>query len=90
MLKNVKIADFPNARRPVQAAGTAVPISKFHSKDLKAQRSNFVFEADALQAIVDPQNRQIEVFPARRREKTPKEIILDPQAGLCANFQKNV
>ena len=58
MLKNVKIADFPNAR-PVQAAGTAVSISKFHSKDLKAQRSNFVFEAAALQAIFDPQNRQI-------------------------------
>ncbi len=59
MLKNVKIADFPNARRPVQAAGTVVPISKFHSKDLKAQISNFVLEAAALQAIFDPQNRKI-------------------------------
>ena len=52
-----KIADFPNARHHVQAAGTPVLISKFHSKDPKTQRSNFDFEAAALQAIFGPKNR---------------------------------
>ncbi len=70
MLKNVKIADFPDARRPVQSAGTAVLISKFHSKNLKAQRSNLFFEDAALQAIFDPQNRENRGFPAARREQT--------------------
>ncbi len=87
-----KIADFPIARRPVQAAGTAVPISKFHSKDLKAQRSNFVFDAAALQAIFNPQIAEIEVFSAARREKMAGTgiwsypIKLDHQTGLCINF----
>ena len=66
----MKIADFSVARRPVQAAGMAVPISKFHRKDLKANRSNFVFEAAALEAICDPQHRLKEVFTTARQVKT--------------------
>ena len=45
---------FRNARRPVKAVETAVRISKFNSKDPKTQKSNFVFDAVALQDIFGP------------------------------------
>ena len=61
---------FLNARRPVKAAGTAVPVSKFHSRDPKIKRSNFVFKAAALQAIFGPQNRQNRGFSRRAAGKT--------------------
>ena len=55
---------------PAGTARTAVLLLKFHSKDLKVKRSNFVFEAATLQAILDPQNRQNRgFFPLRDGKK---------------------
>ena len=60
----------------------------FHNWDLKAFLSNFAFEAAALEAIFDPQNRQNGGF-SRRAAGTEIWIYLlkqDPKVELCANF----
>ena len=70
MVKNVKIADFSNARRPVQAAGTAVPISKFFRKNLRTKEATLSSRPPLYRQYLTLIIAKIEVFPAARREKT--------------------
>ena len=70
MVKNVKIADFSNARRPVQVAGPAVLISKFFRKDLRPKEATLSSRPLLYRQYLTLIIAKIDVCPAARREKT--------------------